>query len=292
MSFRLPSIFSRQKQTGNRHLWLLCLLLFLLSGVVSFWIFFPAGVLQQRLLQQVSQHTDLRLQGQNATKLFPPGIGLDLTVFPPLPELATIELTGVQITPVWGSLFSIEQKVHLQASLAGGDIAAVATLDGRQVDLHVRKLALLPLQQPGLPYRVGGSLTGQLAGRDFAPNLQGEGSFSLSIRDLRIIGLAKLGLPEDLFAGVLQLQGNLSQRRVNLERVVLRGGILELSGGGNILLGHSADQSRLNLNVRLYPTAATPESFRDLLELTGLRPAVDGSYLFRIGGTVAKPLIR
>ncbi len=291
MTFGLSALFGRQRFAGNRRLFLLCLLLFILSGIVSFWTFFPAEVLQHRLLQEVSQQTDLRMQGRNAAMLFPLGLGFDLTISPPVPGLNDLELTELQITPVWGSLLSKDQKVHLVTSLAGGEIDAVVALDG-QVNLGVRDITLMTLQQADMPYRISGQLSGQLDGRDISQNMKGRAGFSLSIKDMRILGLARIGLPDDLFAGMLRLEGKLVQRRVSLEKVVLTGGILELSGGGNILIGETADQSRLNLNVRLHPTATTPDSLRDLLNLTGIRPTVDGSYLLRIGGTVAKPAIR
>ncbi len=291
MSFSFPAIFRRPRLTGHRGLFLLCLFLFVLSGFFSFWVFFPARVLQHRLLQEVSRQTDLNMQGRHATKLFPPGLGLDLTIYPPVAGMTDIELTELQITPVWGSLFSENQKVHLEASLAGGALDAVAARDG-QVNLEIRDLTLMTLQRPDLPFRVSGQLTGQFAGRNLSQNMDGQGSFSLFITDLRILGLARLGLPADLCAGMLQLEGKVLQRRISLEKIVLTGGVIELSGGGNILLGKTADQSRLNLNLRLYPTATTPDSLRDLFNLTGIRPTADGSYLFRVGGTVAKPSIR
>jgi len=291
MTFRLSTLFGRQRFAGNRRLFLLCLLLFILSGIFSFWSFFPADVLQRRLLQEVSRQTDLRMQGRNAAMLFPLGLGFDLTIHPPVPELNDLELTDLQVTPVWGSLFSKNQKVHLAASFAGGEISAAVALDG-QVHLDARDVTLMTLQQPDMPYRVSGQLAGQLDGRDISQNMKGQAGFSLSIKNTRILGLARIGLPADLFAGMLRLEGKIVQRRVSLEKVVLTGGILELSGGGNILLGETADQSRLNLNVRLHPTATTPDSLRDLLNLTGIRPTVDGSYLLRIGGTVAMPAIR
>jgi len=134
MTFGLSALFGRQRFAGNRRLFLLCLLLFILSGIASFWTFFPAEVLQRRLLQEVSQQTDLRMQGRNAAMLFPLGLGFDLTIFSPVPGLNDLELTELQITPVWGSLISKDQKVHLVTSLAGGEINAVVALDG-QVNL-------------------------------------------------------------------------------------------------------------------------------------------------------------
>jgi len=291
MSLRFSSLFGRPRLVGNRRLFLLCLLLFILSGFLSFWTFFPAKVLQHRLLQEVSRRTDLRMLGSNAAMLFPLGLGFDLKIFSPVPELTDLELTQVQISPEWSSLFSKSQKAHLVTFLAGGKVDAVAALDG-QINLKIKDVALQPLQRPNMPYRVSGQITGQFNGRNISPSMNGQGNFSLSIKDTRILGLARIGLPADFFAGMLRLEGKLAQRRISLEKVVLTGGVLELSGGGNILIGKMADQSRLNLNIRLHPTATTPDSLRDLLSLTGIRPTVDGSYLLRVGGTVAKPVIR
>ena len=291
MSRWIPSIFKRQRFVGNRRLFLLCLLLFGVSGVLSFWTFFPADVLQRRLLQDVSQQTGLRMAGRNAAMLFPLGLGLDLSIYPRVPGLTDLELTDLQITPVWSSLFSESKKVHLVAALAGGKIDAAVALSG-QTSLEIKNIALDILQHPDLPYRVSGQLTGHLDGENLSEDMNGRGSFSLHLKDARIMGLARIGLPANLFAGVLRLEGKLTQRRVSLEKVVLSGGALELSGGGNILIGETAEQSRLNLNVRLHPTVTTPDSLRDLLNMTGIRPTADGSYLLRVGGTVAKPVIR
>ncbi|MCD6187629.1 MAG: type II secretion system protein GspN [Desulfuromusa sp.] len=287
----LSAIFKRQRFAGNRRLFLLCLLLFVISGFFSFWTFFPAEVLQRRLLQEASQQTGLKMEGRNATMLFPLGLGLNLIIYPGVPAVANLEVTDLQITPVWGSLFSKSQKVHFGALLAGGKVDVAAARNG-QINLELKGIDLVTLQQPDLPYRVSGQLTGQLDGENISQNMQGEGNFSLSVKDISILGLERIGLPADFFAGTLRLEGQLAQRRVSLERIVLSGGALELSGGGNILIGETADQSRLNLNVRLHPTATTPDSLRNLLDLTGIRPTVDGSYLLRIGGTMAKPAIR
>jgi hypothetical protein len=65
------SLFSSwQRLAGNRRLFSLCLLLFVVSGVFSVWLFFPVDTLQRRLLQEVSQQTGLDIRGRNATMLF------------------------------------------------------------------------------------------------------------------------------------------------------------------------------------------------------------------------------
>lgn len=291
MSRMIPSFLSWQRLAGNRRLFLFCLLLFVVSAFFSFWIFFPADVLQRRLLQEVSQQTGLEMRGRNAAMLFPVGLKLDLSIYPDVPELADLELTGLQVSPVWRSLFSNNQAVNLTGTLAGGEVDVDAGQSG-QVNLKLKDIALLALQQPDLPYRVSGKLAGRLDGENISEDMNGRGNFSLYLRDARVLGLENIGLPANFSAGVLQLKGKFDRRRLSLEEVVLTGGDLELSGGGNILIGETAEQTRLNLNVRLHPTSTTPDSLRDLLSMTGIRPTVDGSYLLRIGGTLAKPVIR
>ena len=287
----IPPFFSWQKLAGQRRLFLLCLLLFVVSAFLSFGAFFPADVVQQRLVQEVSQQTNLKMRGRNARMLFPLGVGFDLTVYSAIPDLTDLELIQLQVSPVWSTLFSKDQAVNLSGALAGGQLDVDVSRSGR-INLKIEDVALAALQQPEMPYRVGGQLTGHLDGENISGNMNGRGKFSFQLKDTRILGLAQIGLPDNFFAGVLWLEGKFSQRRFSLEKVVLTGGVLELSGGGNILIGETSEQTRLNLNVRLHSTSTTPESVQTLLDLAGVRPTTDGSYLLRIGGTLAKPIIR
>ncbi|MCK5825647.1 MAG: hypothetical protein KAG93_01330, partial [Desulfuromusa sp.] len=72
MSRVFPPGFSWQRLAGQRRLSLLCLLLFVVSALLSFGAFFPAEIMQQRLVQEVSQQTNLEMRGRNARMLFPP----------------------------------------------------------------------------------------------------------------------------------------------------------------------------------------------------------------------------
>ncbi|SDZ81484.1 type II secretion system protein N [Desulfuromusa kysingii] len=280
-----------QRLAGNRRLFTLCLLLFIVSTLLSTWIFLPVDALQRRLLQEVSQQTGLEIQGRNASMLFPPGLGLDLSIYSTTPGLNDLELTDLQVTPVWHSLFTADKRLNLTAILATGHIVVDVAQSGT-IDSKFNDIALAPLQKADLPYRLSGKITGQLTGENLSENMEGRGDFSFYVVDTQIAGLEKIGLPASVFAGVLRLEGRFDQRRFSLEKVVLKEGSLDLSGGGNVLVGETAEQTRLNLNVRLHPTATTPDSLLELMSLTGMQPTVDGSYLLRIGGTLAKPMIR
>ncbi|MCF6266573.1 MAG: type II secretion system protein GspN [Desulfuromusa sp.] len=291
MSRMLHSFFGWQRLAGNRRLFLFCFLLFVISAFFSFWMFFPADVLQRRLIYEVSQQTGLQMRGQNATMLFPVGLKLDLLIYPPVPGMTDLELTELEVTPLWSRLFSAERGVKITTNLAGGELDISAGQSG-QVTFQFKNIAVASLQELDMPYRVSGQLTGLLDGENLSENMTGHGNFTFRLNATQILGLEKIGLPANFSVGVLRLAGKFDQRRFSLEKVVLTGGAIELSGGGNILVGDTPEQTRLNLNVRLHPTASTPDSLGSLLKITGVRPTADGSYLLRIGGTLAKPVIR
>ncbi len=291
MSRMLPLFSGWQKLAGNRRLFLFCFLLFVVSAFFSFWMFFPADVLQRRLVYEVSQQTGLKMQGRNAAMLFPLGLKLDLSIYPAIPEMTDLELTELEVTPLWSHLFSTDRAVKLAANLAGGQLDINAGQSG-QVRLKCSNINVASLQELDMPYRVSGKLTGQLDGANISENMTGHGDFIFRLNAAQVLGLEKIGLPANFSVGVLRLEGNFDQRRFSLEKVVLTGGAIELSGGGNILVGETPEQTRLNLNVRLHPTVSTPDSLGNLLNVTGVRPTADGSYLLRIGGTLAKPIIR
>ncbi len=279
------------KLAGNRRLFLLSLVLFLFSFWIALWASFPAEVLQGRLISEISQQTGLRMQGSNASLRFPLGLEFDLRVFPEAPALAPIDLQQLQLTPAWGSLLRGAPQADLQGRLSGGTLDAQAGRNG-DLQLQLRRVAIAPLQREEEPYRLAGELSGDLTAEQLSAAMTGKGQFVLQLRDSQVLGLDKLGLPGSLSLGLLTLEGQFNQRRISIEKALLTEGALEMSGGGTLLLGETPEQTRLNLNVRLQPTSSTPSDLRDLLSLTGVKPTADGSYLLRLGGTLARPAIR
>lgn len=288
----IGSIFSRRGLSDNRRLLFLCLLLFCVSSFFSFWVFFPAEVLQQRLVQEISEETGVRMRAERAAMLVPLGLKLDLTLYPDQPGIAPLSITDLHLTPVWTSLVSRNHAVNLKGSLAQGDIAVRLWRNGN-IHLGLQDLALSLLQDENLDYRLGGLLNVQFQGEELlADARRGQGRFAIETRDTLIFGLEQLGLSPEMPLGLLQINGRFSEARVSIEQFVATGGALELSGGGTLLIGATPEQTRLNLNVRLHPTRQTPENVRDLLMLTGGRPGPDGSYTIQIGGSLARPLLR
>ncbi len=280
-----------QRLAGNRRLLLLCVLLFVASAFFSFWASFPAELLQRRLVVEASQQTGLQMRGSNATMLFPLGLELDLQVLPALPEFAPLELEGVQLSPVWLSLFSGDPALDLQGGLAGGSFDMQASKGG-QLNLVFGDVDLVLLQKEEALYRLQGVLNGRLAGRQLSAAMTGSGEFKLQVQDAHLLGLERLGLPTSLSLGLVRVEGKFNQHRLSLEKLLFCDGMIELSGGGTMLVAETAAKTRLNLNLRLLPTQTTPDSLRDLLSLSGAKPTADGSYLLRLGGSLAQPVLR
>lgn len=282
---------SSWRLAGNRRFFLLCFLLFISSCLLSFWLSFPADVLQRRLVREATQQTGLEMQGANAAMLFPFGLRLDLRIYPAQPELAPIELKEMQISPAWLTLLSASPAVDLYGQLANGLFDMRADRVGK-VDLNLSNVELASLQKADSPYRLQGELSGKLSGDQLSAAMSGRGEFYFQIPNAVLRGFELFDLPAELALGQLKVAGKFNQRRLSIEKISLNGGVLEVSGGGTLLIGETRERTRLNLNIRLFPTQATPDSLRDLLSLTGVKPTADGSYLLRVGGSLAKPQLR
>lgn len=276
----------------NSRLFVLCLLLFCVSAFFSFWVFFPADILQQRIVKEVSRESGIRMRGEQASMLVPLGLKLNLMVYPGNPGIADLQIENLQLTPAWTTLLSPNQAADLKGSLAGGQLIVRAWRNGN-LTFRFQNVGLLELQRADLAYRADGLLSAQFQGEQLAnEGSRGQGTFHFDVQNLQLLGLEQIGLPTDFPLGLLQVSGRFSETRVSIEQVVATGGALELSGGGTLLLGATPEQTRLNLNLRLHPTQQTPDSVRDLLSLTGARPTADGSYTLQIGGSLARPTIR
>ncbi|MFO7577346.1 MAG: type II secretion system protein GspN [Pelovirga sp.] len=276
----------------NLRLFLICLLLFVVGAFFSFWTFFPAEVLEQRLVQEISRESGIKMRGDNAAMLVPLGLRLDLTVLSKYPELADLVIEDLRMTPAWASLVTRNQAIAFKGDLAGGQLNSRIARDG-DLSLRLREIRLLELFGAEMAYRINGLLTAEFQGENLAAGAeQGQGTFSASIQQASVLGLEQIGLAADFPLGAVQIAGRFSDMRVSLEQLSVVGGALDVTGGGTLLVGPTPERTRLNLNIRLLPTTQTPVGVRDLLSLTGVRPTPDGSYTLQIGGTLARPVIR
>lgn len=269
----------------------ICVLLFLVSVVVGFGTGFPTEVLRERLVQEISTQTRLAVSSESLELGFPAKVEFDLTIDPNHPQLAPLEFTQLQVRPVWSSLFSSARAATLQGQFSDGDIDAKIAADD-SLQLEIRGMHLAPLQKQNNPYRLEGVLRGELDGKQMSQSGNADAVFSAEVGGLEVFGLEQLSLPEKLSLGQLTVQGTMRGQRLNLEKVVLVGDFAGLTGNGTIQIGATPRQTRLNLRVTATPGQTFPESLKPLIELSGVKPKPDGSYQFRIAGTLAQPVLR
>jgi type II secretion system protein N len=282
---------SGQVMPGQGRLAALCLVLFFLSLLVGVVSGFPSEVLRKRMVQEIARQTGLAVSSTTMELGLPAEVRFDLTVDPDHPQLAPLVFSQLQLRPVWTSLVSGPRTASLQGRFADGKIAATFSSED-QLRLDLQGIQLAPLQKTGNPYHLDGVLRGELEGRQISQAGSADALFSAEISNLVVFGLDPLALPERLMLGQLALQGRLRGQRLNLENVALAGDFAGVTGNGTIQLGANPERTRLNLRITATPGRAFPEELKPLIELSGVKPAADGSYRFRIAGTLARPLFR
>ena len=282
---------SGQGMPGQGRLAALCLLLFLVSLAVGVVSGFPSEALRNRMVQEITRQTGFA-PSCTATELgYPAEVRFDLTVDPHHPQVAPLVFPQLQLQPVWTSLVSGPKTASLQGRFADGKVAATFSSEDH-LQLNLQGIRLAPLQKTDNPYRLDGVLRGELDGRQISQAGSADALFSAEVSNLVVFGLEQLALPESLALGQLALQGRLRGQRLSLEKVTLAGDFAGLTGNGTIQLGVSPQRTRLNLRITATPGRSFPESLKPLIELSGVKPTPDGSYRFRIAGTLARPLFR
>jgi len=269
----------------------LCFLLFLVALFFGFASGFPADVLREQLIREISKQTGMEVSSDVLEIGFPPKVKLDLSVELNHPQMAALVFPLVEVKPVWTSLFTSVQAANIQGQLADGEIDAQVSADD-SLQLAISGVRLAPLQKTGNPYRLDGVLRGDLDGKQMSQTGKADAVFSAVVSNLEIFGLEQLSLPEKVVLGQLTAQGAIRGQRLNLEKIVLVGDFVSLNGNGTIQIGTTPQRTRLNLRVTATPGRSFPESLKPLIELSGVKPKADGSYQFRVSGTLGKPVIR
>lgn len=280
-----------QRLPGQGRLTVLCLLLFLVALIIGVASGFPTEALRERMVQEIASQTGLEVSSKRMALGFPAEVRFDLTVDPHHPQVAPLVFPQLQIRPVWTSLVSGPRAASLEGGFAEGQIAATFSSED-QLQLDLQGIRLAPLQKTDNPYRLDGVLRGKLDGQQISQAGSADALFSAEISSLVVFGLEQLALPDSLALGQLSVEGRLRGQRLNLEKVVLVGDFAGVTGKGTIQLGTNPQRTRLNLRITATPGRAFPESLKPLIELSGVKPSPDGSYQFRVAGTLAKPLLR
>jgi len=90
--------------------------------------------------------------------------------------------------------------------------------------------------------------------------------------------------------GKIQLQATGQGRAFKIDLLQARGGEVEAKGEGTLLVTVNPQNSLINLSLNLQTTPKTSPEITNLLELVGKKQS-DGSFLLKLGGTLANPVI-
>jgi len=289
---RLPS-FSRVSQVGFRlqSTMLVGVALFLLGLFAGIYLFFPTHVLQQRLVQEVESQTGATVEiGQLG--LYPV-----LTVAAERLEIGgaglpgPIKLDTLTVSPQWLSLLSGDPGIQLNSGLMGGVLSASLQRSGR---MHAKATGLhleIPMQTPVDMLITGvldtATFTGSVPlGSDTATTL------SLKLTDVKLAGLESFaagGMTLPLGAIELQVRGE--GRMMKVVSLTAKGGALEASGKGTLLVGKTAASCRIDLELQVRPGTSLDTSIATLLELVA-KPNANGDYLLRLKGPLTSPALQ
>jgi type II secretion system protein N len=264
--------------------------LFVLGLLAGLYLFFPAEVLKQRIIQEAEAQTKAQVEiGQVA--LYPLlSLNIDqLSIHKSgLPQ--PLKIDELQIAPLWSSLLS-DPGARLQAKAMNGTLAGVVQKSGA---LSAEAAGLrfdLPLQEP-LPCNITGTLSEAQLDTVTGLNPDSKTSLSLRLNNIMIIGLASLdadnkGIP----LGEITLQAEGQGRNMQIKSLAAKGGVLDVGGEGTLLVGRSAATSRIKLTLQVGPGPNANPNITSLLSLAG-EADTNGRYTLLLSGTLAKPILK
>lgn len=264
----------------------------LLAFVITFIVCFPVQPLRARL-----ERMAWRDGGQKVTiggLSFAAPLGLRFTRIgwqPPDPKWPMITVASAHLSPLWTTLFTGDPGVALQAGLSSGTLRGRLTKDGN-FEATLAGIVLRPLLPTGFAHLSGGIVSGRIQGTQMLLPGSRRVTFELAIKHLSVGGFKSLGASRDrLSLGRMSLSGELRGNTLDIKDVSSSNGDLRLKGKAVVLLGNSLAQCRVTANIKLTPGPGLDLTLRGLLPLTGAKPDRQGAYRFRIGGSLARPVL-
>ncbi len=272
--------------------WLLAILLLGIAGLISFYWAFPSRTLKARLELELAQNYGLQAQLSPPKLVFPPGLScskVDLSFAKPYNR--SLPLRKVRISPLWFSLLGDAPGLRFRGDLNGGTLTGTSRRNG-QTDLFADGVIV----QETLQENGGASLQGTLQNSRFSGllplQLPGNRNLDLTLSRIKLSGLEAYGVNKgSLDLGQLILQAEGQGKTLQLKKLSLRGGALEGSGQGTIMIGASPAASRLNITLQLRPGTGLDPVLKELLSVIG-SSAPNGSRRVRLSGSLQQPTLR
>jgi hypothetical protein len=114
----------------------------------------------------------------------------------------------------------------------------------------------------------------------------------LRLADVNVLGLELLKADGSRLAlGEITLQVEGQGRSMKVKTLSAKGGDLDVSGNGTLLIGLTASTSRIKFTLQVRSSPTADAFIASLLELAG-KPGPDGFYSIKVSGTLDKPILK
>ncbi len=282
------------KRLGRFLLPLSLLLFFLFCFVGTVLVLFPNAALRDRVESLIQQQTGLHIAIEDLSlspflKLEARGIAWQ----PAVKDWPPVVVARFSLSPLWTTLFGSNPAGRFNATVAKGTAEGRCAKDGSYT-VVLAGVHLGSIIAANSHFPLTGIIAGNITADRPADLDSGNVSFKLVADDLKVGGLVGLGLAANqLSLGRLRLRGKIKGQTFDLQDLQNEGGELSLAGHGIILISKLPERCRLNLQIkmRLGAKLSSPV-LKQLLQLSRHKPGADGTYSFRLAGTLARPILR
>lgn len=261
-----------------------------LSGitfVMGLWFMFPDASLERRINAELTRQAPFNIKIHRLERSFPftlkgGKVDVDMPEFP-------LTISPLQIAPAWRSIMQLQPGICASGKMLGGPFEILHTISGatniKAENMHLNATI------PGFSsIRIEGELEHAYLKANVSHTITPH-TGQISIRELRILGLDKLGMGADVI-NLGELELNLEARERMLDVKLLNPeGAFQLSGSGSITPPRLTPRARLNLQLRIGNIPPEHAQLEEFLSLAGVRKKAEG-YLIRIGGRLERPFLR
>lgn len=282
-----------------RHI-ILQIVAYTLYALVAFGVFvyvlFPYDLLQQRLVEWVSQD-GVQLVLTRLRPAFPPGLRAEdirLRVDQLSPSDATLHIDAVRVQPDWLAFLTKKMQLRFEAKLYSGRLEGdvhYAKVEGtplwdiktRFADLDMAQHALLRKDDKAF---IRGRLSGDSAVTLTSDGQVQEGSANMRVQAMALIGAQGwyLQLQREIVCDTLQGELKTTAKQGGTVLLTCQGKDLAIEGRGTVGWKTPLTDSQLNVRGQIRSEEAYKQEVEILAALVRKRPDRRGELSFRLQG--------
>jgi len=268
----------------------------LVAFVVFLYLTFPYDLLQQRLVEWVSQE-GMQLALSRLRPDFPPGLrsqDVRLVVDQLSPNEATVHLETLRVQPEWLALLSRKMQIHFAAGLYGGRLEGevhYTTVEGAPLwEVQARLADLDVTQYPAVQQGDRAFMRGRLSGEATVTLTRDgqiqDGTVNLRMQPMALVGAPgwQLQLPREIVCDALQGELKTTARQAGNVALSCQGKDLTLEARGTVGWKAPLPESQLNMRWQVRSEEAYKQELDLLAALVRKRPDRRGELSFRLHG--------